>query len=80
MPTVKNQCNATIKYINKDTAIYVLEKVQEAVEETLNDRTKNVYNENGDLVGTTTKNYLEMFQTLGEKIQNILNKIKREDE
>ena len=78
MATYKEENKLKIGSIDKDTAIYVLEKVAKAVEETLQDRNKAKYNDCGDLIGATTKNYLEMFATLGNKLKEILNEIKGE--
>ena len=73
MATIKNQCDATIRYIDKDTAIYVLEKVQEAVEKTIEDRFAK---ENEFWMRTKTTE--EMFRTLWDKVNAILNEIKGE--
>ncbi len=72
----------TITKIGRDSALYVLEKVKKAVEDTINDNTKNLYSLNyaGEkvLIGCKEKTTQEMFETLGDKLQNILNEIKGE--
>ena len=80
MATIKDENHSKIVKIDLDTATYILEKVADAVDNTLNDRIKGMYNEDGDLVGTTTKNYLEMFDTLSNKLQNIINEIKEKND
>lgn len=81
MPTIKNQCDATIRYINKDTALYVLEKVQEAIKEVIDTM---YYKEERQLdietrkVVDCVKSPSEMFATLNNKLENIINEIKGE--
>lgn len=71
-----------ITRIDKDTALYVLEKVQEAVNYTLNDNRTIKYgiDYSGSKValGSREKTTQEMFDTLYDKLQNILNEIKGE--
>lgn len=71
MATIDNNNTGKIVAIDKDTAIYVLEKVQEAVEETIEDRFAK---ENEFWIRPKTTE--EMFRTLWDKVNAILNKIK----
>ena len=61
--------------IDKDTAIYVLEKVQEAVDYTLNNDSYVYIDNLGNEVEVRKAPY-EMLETLENKLQNILKEIK----
>lgn len=73
----------TIRKIDLETAIYVLEKVQEAFQEVINTM---YYKEERQLdietrkVVECVKSPSEMFYTLNGKLQDILNEIKEKNE
>lgn len=83
MATIKiDDTKKTVVRVDKDTAIYVLEKVQEAVEDTVNDNVKTIYGinyyGNTQIIGREAKSIKEMFETLGDKLKDLLNEIKGE--
>lgn len=65
--------------LDKDTAEYVLEKVKEAVIDTLNNDTKYIIASNGDVIGDRQKSTSEMFETFMYNLQDILNEIKGDE-
>ena len=74
MPTIENNNTGKITKVDKDTAIYVLEKVQKAVEETIEDR----FAEENEF-WMRPKTTEEMFRTLWDKVNAILSEIKGDD-
>ncbi len=80
MATYKETNQSKIVNIDRDTAIYVLEKVQEAFQEVINTM---YYEEERQLdiesrkVVECVKSTNEMFYTLNNKLQDILNEIKK---
>ena len=80
MATYKETNQPKIVNIDRDTTIYVLEKVQEAFQEVINTM---YYKEERQLdietrkVVECVKSPTEMFYTLNNKLQDILNEIKK---
>ena len=78
MATIDNNNTGRIVAIDKDTAIYVLEKVHEAVQEIIDNPTRVEVN----ILGLEEEFYLttdEKIEKFNNKLKEILNEIKGVD-